>query len=270
MGSPLSLVSNAKSSARPIIQLRDISKSFQGPRGIVDVMKDISIDIEENTFVSVVGPSGCGKSTILNMAAGLVRPTSGTILYQGGPIDGVNTRVGYVTQESKLFPWLTVEENVGFALGVRGYSKEDKQRLLKEHMAMVGLTGFEKSYPYQLSGGMQKRASIIRTLIYDPEVVLMDEPFGPLDAQTRMLLQDELLRIWTNKKKTILFITHDLVEAIALSDVIVVMTHRPSTIRAVIKVPLKRPRNVFEIHQMEGFTETYDQLWKIFRHELHV
>lgn len=247
-----------------------MSKFFHGSKGIVNVMKDITLSIEPNTFVSVVGPSGCGKSTILNMVAGLVRPSEGTVLFHDEPVDGVNTRVGYVTQDSKLFPWLTVEENVGFALGVRGYSKAKQRQLLEEYLAMVGLTGFEKSYPYQLSGGMQKRASIIRTLIYDPEVVLMDEPFGPLDAQTRMLLQDELLRIWTQKKKTILFITHDLVEAIALSDVIVVMTHRPSTIRAVIKVPLIRPRNVFEIHQMEGFAQTYDELWKIFRHELHV
>lgn len=266
MGAP-SLVNPGKV-ADPIIQLVNMSKTFMGDTSPVEVMKNVTLDIHENTFVSVVGPSGCGKSTILNMVAGLVKPTEGQVLFHGEPVDTVNTRVGYITQESKLFPWLTVEENCSFALEVRGYSKADKARLLKENLAMVGLTGFEKSYPYQLSGGMQKRASIIRTLIYDPEVVLMDEPFGPLDAQTRMVLQDELLKIWSMRKKTIVFITHDLVEAIALSDYIVVMTHRPAKLMAVIKVPLARPRNVFEIHSMDGFTETYDKLWGIFRNEL--
>lgn len=255
---------------RVVVRLENLHKRFRGAHGDVTALQDVNLEVPENAFVSIVGPSGCGKSTILNMVAGLMEPTSGTVLFRGQPVTEVNTSVGYVTQESKLFPWLTVQENVGFPLTVRGYPRAERGRLVAEHLQMVGLNGFEKAYPRQLSGGMQKRASIIRTLIYDPEVVLMDEPFGPLDAQTRMLLQDELLRIWSRRKKTIVFITHDLVEAIALSDVVVVLSNRPSTVRAVIEVPLTRPRNVFEIHQMKGFAETYDALWRIFRNELHI
>lgn len=254
----------------PVVRLENLHKRFRGAHGEVVALDKIDLEISENSFVSIVGPSGCGKSTILNMAAGLMEPTSGSVFFKGKPVTEVNTSVGYVTQESKLFPWLSVGENVAFPLTVRGYSRAERQRLVTEHLQLVGLDGFEKAYPRQLSGGMQKRASIIRTLIYDPEVVLMDEPFGPLDAQTRMLLQDELLRIWSQRRKTIVFITHDLVEAIALSDVVVVLSNRPSTVRAVIDVPLGRPRNVFEIHQMKGFSETYDVLWRIFRHELHI
>ena len=253
------------------IELQNVTKAFTTEaRGRVVAIQDVNLQIESKSFVAVVGPSGCGKSTILNMVAGLMPPTEGTVFYKGKPVNKINTDAGYVTQESKLFPWLTLEQNVSFPLEVRGIDKQRRKELVEEHLAMVGLTGFEKAYPYQLSGGMQKRASIMRTLIYDPDVILMDEPFGPLDAQTRMILQNELLNIWDKKKKTIVFVTHDLVEAIALSDKVVVMSNRPSRIRAVIDVPLSRPRNVFEIHQQEGFAETYDQLWQIFRHELKI
>ncbi|HJX09957.1 MAG TPA: ABC transporter ATP-binding protein, partial [Candidatus Binatia bacterium] len=219
-------------------------------------------------FVTVVGPSGCGKSTLLKLIAGFSAPSSGRILFQGDEVRGLNTKVGYVPQESKLFPWLTVEENVGFGLDSKRYSRQDRERQVSQFISLAGLAGFEKYYPAQLSGGMSKRASIMRALAYEPPVILMDEPFGPLDAQTRMVLQDELLKIWEQKSQTIVFVTHDLVEAVALADRVVVMTHRPGQIKDIINVPMTRPRNIFEIHRQEGFDEAYGRLWNIFRHEL--
>ena len=184
---------------------------------------------------------------------------------------GLNTRVGYVPQESKLFPWLTVEENVGFGLESQTLFASGPRAAGQTILSSSpGLAGFEKYYPAQLSGGMGKRASIIRALAYEPPVILMDEPFGPLDAQTRMVLQDELLKIWEQKRQTIVFVTHDLVEAVALADRVVVMTHRPGKIKDVIKINMARPRNIFEIHRQEGFDDAYGRLWKIFRHELNI
>ena len=163
-----------------------------------------------------MGPSGCGKSTLLKLIAGFSACSAGRILFQGEEVRGLNTKVGYVPQESKLFPWLTVEENVGFGLDPKRYSRADRERQVSQFINLAGLAGFEKYYPAQFSGGMSKRASIVRALAYEPPVILMDEPFGPLDAQTRMVLQDELLKIWEQKRQTIVFVTHDLVEAVAL------------------------------------------------------
>jgi NitT/TauT family transport system ATP-binding protein len=228
----------------------------------------MSIDIGHAEFVTVVGPSGCGKSTLLKLIAGFSAPSAGHILFQGEEVRGLNTKVGYVPQESKLFPWLTVEENVGFGLDPKRYSRAAREQQVKQFINLAGLAGFEKYYPAQLSGGMSKRASIMRALAYEPPVILMDEPFGPLDAQTRMVLQDELLKIWGQKRQTIVFVTHDLVEAVALGDRVMVMTHRPGKIKDIIKVPMARPRNIFEIHRQDGFDEAYGRLWDIFRHEL--
>ena len=254
-----------------VIQVEHIYKLFRTPsEGTIRALDDIVLDVPTGEFVTVVGPSGCGKSTLLKLIAGLSGSSAGRILYQGEEVRGLNTKVGYVPQESKLFPWLTVEENVGFGLDSKRYPREARQRQIHNFINLAGLSGFEKYYPAQLSGGMSKRASIVRALAYEPAVILMDEPFGPLDAQTRMVLQDELLKIWEQKRQTILFITHDLVEAVALADRVVVMTHRPGKIMDIIKVPMARPRNIFEIHRQEGFDEAYGRLWNIFRHELHI
>jgi NitT/TauT family transport system ATP-binding protein len=207
---------------------------------------------------------------LLKLIAGFSPVSGGRILFQGDEVRGLNTRVGYVPQESKLFPWLTVEENVGFGLSPKKYSRADRERQVSYFIKLAGLSGFEKYYPAQLSGGMGKRASIIRALAYEPAVILMDEPFGPLDAQTRMVLQDELLKIWEQKRQTIVFVTHDLVEAVALADRVVVMTHRPGKIKDVIKINMARPRNIFEIHRQNGFDDAYGRLWNIFRHELNI
>jgi NitT/TauT family transport system ATP-binding protein len=233
-------------------------------------LEDITLNVPYGEFVTVVGPSGCGKSTLLKLIAGLTPVSRGRIVYQGEEVRGLNTRVGYVPQESKLFPWLTLEENVAFGLDAKRRSRQERDRQARYFINLAGLAGFEKYYPAQLSGGMGKRASIIRALAYEPPVILMDEPFGPLDAQTRMVLQDELLKIWEQKRQTIVFVTHDLVEAVALADRVVVITHRPGRIKDVIQVPMQRPRNIFEIHRQDGFDEAYGRLWNIFRHELNV
>jgi NitT/TauT family transport system ATP-binding protein len=261
----------AHASDNVVIHVDCVSKVFQTPRqGRVVALEDITIDVAYGEFVTVVGPSGCGKSTLLKMIAGLTPISTGKILYQGDEVWGLNTKVGYVPQESKLFPWLTLEENVGFGLDHRRFSKEERTDRIQQFIKLAGLEGFEKHYPSQLSGGMSKRASIVRALVYEPAVILMDEPFGPLDAQTRMILQDELLKIWEQKRQTIVFVTHDLVEAVALADRVAVITHRPGKIKDIIRVPMERPRNIFEIHLQEGFDEAHARLWNIFRHELKI
>jgi NitT/TauT family transport system ATP-binding protein len=258
-------------STNAVIRVENVSKVFQTPdQANLGVLADIALEIQPGEFVTVVGPSGCGKSTLLKLIAGFSPCSSGRILFQGEEVSGLNTRVGYVPQESKLFPWLTVEENVGFGLSPKRYSRAERERQVSYFIKLAGLAGFEKYYPAQLSGGMGKRASIVRALAYEPPVILMDEPFGPLDAQTRMVLQDELLKIWEQKRQTIVFVTHDLVEAVALADRVVVMTHRPGRIKDVIQVPMARPRNIFEIHRQEGFDEAHSRLWTIFRHELNI
>jgi NitT/TauT family transport system ATP-binding protein len=254
-----------------VIKVDNVCKAFQTPsQASLDALANIQLDIHPGEFVTIVGPSGCGKSTLLKLIAGFSACSAGRILFQGDEVRGLNTKVGYVPQESKLFPWLTVEENVGFGLSTKRYSRTDRARQINYFINLAGLAGFEKYYPAQLSGGMSKRASIVRALAYEPPVILMDEPFGPLDAQTRMVLQDELLKIWEQKRQTIVFVTHDLVEAVALADRVVVMTHRPGRIKDIIHVPMTRPRNIFEIHRQEGFDEAYGRLWTIFRHELNI
>jgi NitT/TauT family transport system ATP-binding protein len=263
--------STSKGLSECVIRVAQVSKTFEThDQNKVGALEDISLDIVPGEFVTVVGPSGCGKSTLIKLIAGLVQQTTGRIYYQSEEVRGLNTKVGYVPQESKLFPWLTVEENVAFGLDCKSYSKQERAERLRQYIQLAGLSGFEDHYPSQLSGGMSKRASIVRALAYDPPVILMDEPFGPLDAQTRMILQDELLKIWEQKRQTIVFVTHDLVEAVALADRVIVMTHRPGKIKDVITVPMSRPRNIFEIHRQEGFDEAHARLWNIFRHELNI
>ena len=254
-----------------VIRVENVWKTFQtADTDKVGALENVSLDIRRGEFVTVVGPSGCGKSTLIKLIAGLVGLSAGRISCQGEEVRGLNTRVGYVPQESKLFPWLTVEQNVAFGLDSKPYSKEERADRVRHFIQLAGLAGFEKRYPSQLSGGMAKRASIVRALAYEPTVILMDEPFGPLDAQTRMILQDELLKIWEQNRQTIIFVTHDLVEAVALADRVVVLTHRPGKIRDVISVPMTRPRNIFEIHRQEGFDDAHARLWNIFRHELNL
>jgi NitT/TauT family transport system ATP-binding protein len=244
-----------------ILSLREVSRDFVRRGRVVQAMAGLSLDVAAGEFVTVVGPSGCGKSTLLNVIAGLLPPSGGEALYQGAPVRGVNAAIGYVTQADNLYPWRTLRENVEFPLEVRGVARAERRRRAAEVIERVGLGGFEDHYPYELSGGMRQRANIVRTLVYDPEVILMDEPFGPLDAQTRLILQDQLLRLWDAARKTIIFITHDLTEAVALADRVVVMTARPGRVKRVCPVPLERPRDLFHLHDDERFRVTYDTLW---------
>jgi ABC-type nitrate/sulfonate/bicarbonate transport system ATPase subunit len=255
----------------PSLELNAVFKAFVA-RGRGDdavlALEDVSFAARPGEFISLVGPSGCGKSTILNLLAGLITPSAGDVSYRGRPVRGINKEIGYITQDDNLLPWRSMLANVEFALEVRGVAKAERRERAREFIDLVGLGGFEDHYPHELSGGMRKRAGIIRTLIYDSPAVLMDEPFGPLDAQTRVILQDELLTLWERLRPTVLFVTHDLVEAIALSDRILTFTSRPGRIKRSYDVTLPRPRDVYHIHELPGFNELYDSLWEDIRAEI--
>jgi len=255
----------------PAVRLADVYKAFIA-RGSGDTpmlaLEDVNFTAEQGEFVSLVGPSGCGKSTCLNLLAGLDEASSGAVEHHGHPVRGVNTQLGYITQDDNLLPWRTLLANVELGLEFKGVPKDEQRRRAQEFITLVGLGGFERHYPHELSGGMRKRAGIIRTLVYESDVVLMDEPFGPLDAQTRVILQAELLKLWDRSKPTVLFVTHDLVEAIALSDRILVFTSGPGTIKKEYRVELPRPRDVFHIHETPGFADLYDALWDDIRTEI--
>jgi NitT/TauT family transport system ATP-binding protein len=228
-------------------------------------LSDVSIEVKPGRFVVLVGPSGCGKSSLLMMMAGLRRQTSGTILINGAPIDVPDpARVGVVFQEPSLFPWLTAEENVEFPLTLRGVAKKERRVKAEEALQLVGLDGFGKRHPHELSGGMKQRVSIARGLVQDPPVLLMDEPFAALDEQTRMTMGDELLRIWAATGKTIIFVTHSLTEAVYLADEVVVMSARPGRIVDRLDVALPRPRT-FEMLSGDAFGSLRDRIWRHIR-----
>jgi NitT/TauT family transport system ATP-binding protein len=251
------------------IRFTDVAQRFAPPNAApFNALCGISFAVGASEFWSIVGPSGCGKSTLLNMAAGLIQPTGGSVEVLGEQVTSVNTKVGYVTQDSNLLPWLTTYRNIELPLEIRGFGKSERRELTREWIDLVGLRGFENSYPHQLSGGMQKRCSIARTLVYDPEVLLLDEPFGAVDAITRSTLQDTLLQLWSNRRKSVIFVTHDLNEAIALSDKVVVMTKRPGTVKAVVDIDLARPRDVYQITESPEFASMHQQLWELFKSEI--
>jgi NitT/TauT family transport system ATP-binding protein len=254
----------------PAIRFAGVKLVYQSQGKDVVALDNVDFDVLPGTITTVVGPSGCGKTTLLRLASGLVPASRGAVFCNGKEVRGLNTSVGYVTQDGNLFPWLTARGNVEFPLAIRGVPVAERKEKAMHWLRLVGLEGFEDSYPSQLSGGMQKRVSIVRTLIYEPSVVLLDEPFGALDAQTRMGLHHELLALWQENKSTMLFITHDLVEAITLSDQIVVMTRRPGRVKEIYNVPLARPRNAYEIYLEPEFEEAYATLWKHFKSEITV
>jgi len=210
----------------------------------ITALEEISCEVEDQEFAVLVGTSGCGKSTILRLVAGLIPPSEGRVLVDGHPVSRPGRDRGMVFQAYTLFPWLTVQQNVEFGLRLRGASTEERERVARHYLGQVGLGGFEGVYPKELSGGMMQRVAIARALANDPAVLLMDEPFGALDAQTRVLMGELLLRVWGDAAKTVLFVTHDIEEALFLGDRVFVMTARPGRIREEIKVPLPRPRSV--------------------------
>jgi NitT/TauT family transport system ATP-binding protein len=251
-----------------LLSIEGVGKEYHVRGKKVSALDSVDLVVAEGEFVTIVGPSGCGKSTLLNLIVGLLRSSSGRILFRGDAIDGICTKIGYVTQKDNLLPWRTLIENVEIALEIRGIESGARRRRAQELISQVGLSGFEDHYPHELSGGMRQRANIIRTLIYDPELILMDEPFGPLDAQTRIVLQDQLLKLWLASRKTIVFITHDLIEAITLADRVVLMTSRPGRIKSIESVTIPRPRDVFQIHESQEFRSAYERLWQQLRPEV--
>jgi ABC-type nitrate/sulfonate/bicarbonate transport system ATPase subunit len=239
--------------------------SGNGSRRVLD---GISFDVRLGQFTAVVGPSGCGKSTLLHLAAGLLSPSAGVVRQNGAAIRSVNRAIGFVPQQAQLLPWKTLRENVELPLLLRQVPAGERTSRVREIVAAVGLEGFEDHYPRQLSGGMQKRAAIARTLVYRPEIVLMDEPFGSLDAQTRMVMQDDLQSLWRRHGTTIVFVTHDLTEAVVLADNVVLLSRQPTRLKADIAIDLERPRNVFQPFHTKDFAELYDRVWAVFRSEV--
>jgi NitT/TauT family transport system ATP-binding protein len=230
------------SSSRGHIEANNFSLSYETIEGSVEAVTDTQIHVKPGEFVSIVGPSGCGKSTLLNAVAGFLRPTTGVITVDGAPVNGPSAERGMVFQQYSLFPWKTVRENVEFGLKMRGMPRSQRERAALTLLGLAGLDAFEKHYPERLSGGMKQRVGIVRALATGPKVLLLDEPFGALDAQTRVIMQQILTNMWQRLKISVLFVTHDIDEAIFLSDRVYCMTARPGSIKAEITIPLERPR----------------------------
>lgn len=226
-----------------VLSIRNLSKSFPKEDGEIEALKNINLDIRNNELVCVLGPSGCGKTTLLRLIAGLQDPTSGEIILNGKVVEAPGSDRGMVFQEFALYPWRTVKKNIEFGLEIKKITAEERDAISKRLIETVGLTGFENTRPNELSGGMKQRVGIARALAIDPAILLMDEPFGALDAQTRNQMQKELLRIWKETKKTILFVTHSVDEAVFLADRVIVLTRRPSEIREIFNIDLVRPRD---------------------------
>jgi NitT/TauT family transport system ATP-binding protein len=254
------------------IVVAGVTQRFAVPREERELtaLHDVSLVIGGSEFVSIVGPSGCGKSTLLGMMAGLVPITEGRILVGDRPVTGVDPRLGYVFQRDAVFPWKTVAENVGLPLLFRGVDPAVARARVTEWIARIGLTGFEHYHPYQLSGGMRKRVALAMTMVYEPDIILMDEPFGALDVQTRNLMENDLLEIWAQSRRTVVFVTHDLEEAIALSDRVVVMTASPGRVKAEYAIGLPRPRSVTEVRFHPEFGRLYETIWKDLKDEVRL
>lgn len=273
MAQPAIAVREAEAGNRPdaadvLISYRGVGKVFETDAGALTAVRDITLDIEKGQFVTLVGPSGCGKSTLLNMAAGLYQPTSGAVFYQGEPVTGINHRVGYMTQNDHLLPWRDVAANVMVPLEIRGVPKAQAKERVYALLEKVGLKGFEKAYPAQLSGGMRKRCALARLLAYDPEALLMDEPFGALDAQLRLRMQIEIRRVAMELGKTVIFVTHDLDEAVSIADRCVVFTQRPGTVARVVDVPLPRDRDLMQLRHDNTYRDLTAELWELLAPDL--
>ena len=246
----------------PKVQIKDVKKIYEGRNGQTIALNGANLDIYDNEFICVVGPSGCGKSTLLNIIAGLHEATSGEVLVDGVKVEGTGVDRGVVFQQYALFPWLTVKKNVMFGLNLKkGMTDAEREEIALKYIKMVGLEKFVNAYPKELSGGMKQRVAIARAYAVNPSLLLMDEPFGALDAQTRTQLQTELLKTWEEEKKTCFFITHDVEEAILLASRVVVMSARPGRIKEVIDIDIPYPRNQ-ETKMLPRFTELKNYIWQ--------
>jgi len=255
----------------PAIELRGVTKRFRTPKGEVHTaLRDLDLTIAPGEFCAVVGPTGCGKSTSLTLVSGLEPATAGAVLVHGTPTSGITPDVGFMFQTDAVLPWKSVLGNVSAGPMFRGAARRSAHARARDWLRRVGLTGFEDRYPHQLSGGMRKRVALAQSLINEPRILLMDEPFSALDAQTRVIMSGELLGIWEQTRPAVVFVTHDLEEAIALADRVVVMTAGPATVKAVFDVELPRPRTAHDIRFTPEFTRIYTDIWSALRDEVEL
>ncbi len=244
----------------PKIVVDRVSKSFQ--QGATAALRACSLEVYPNELLCVIGPSGCGKTTLLRIIDGLLRPDTGRVVIEGEEVSAPRPDVSMVFQHFGLFPWKTVHENVAYGLRIQGRPEEEIRRRVHDHIVLVGLVGFEHSYPYQLSGGMQQRVGLARALSVNPTVLLMDEPFGSLDAQTREIMQEELLRLWRMQPKTLVFVTHSIDEAIILGDRVALMSSRPGSVKEVLEVDIPRPRDPDAVRSSSRYLELRHHVWR--------
>ena len=256
----------------PAIKLQGVACTFiskDQPGQRYTAVSDVDLTVGAGEFVSVVGPTGCGKSTLLNVAAGLLAPSKGSVKIFGQPLSGLNARAGYMFQAESLMPWRTALQNVMAGLQCRGLPEREAREQADDWLRRVGLGGFGDRYPHQMSGGMRKRASLAQTLVMDPDIILMDEPFSALDIQTRQLMENEVLDLWQSKKKAVLFITHDLDEAIAMSDRVVILSAGPASHPiGEFAIDIERPRDVAEVKMTPRFIELHTAIWGVLREEV--
>ncbi|PSN88338.1 nitrate ABC transporter ATP-binding protein [Candidatus Marsarchaeota G2 archaeon ECH_B_SAG-F08] len=265
----MALEQKTVSTFKQILKIEGISKSFVKDGKKVQVLEDVSFEVREGSFVSIIGPSGCGKTTLLRIIDGLVKPDSGKVLFNGELVTSPPPKMGFVFQQFGLLPWRTVRKNVEFGLELRGVNPEERKKIAERYIKLVGLEGFENHYPHELSGGMQQRVGLARALAIDPDVLLMDEPFASVDMQTRELLQRELLKIVKGAlPKTTLFVTHNIDEAIYLSDEIVLMTARPGKVYEIIKVDLPQERWKEDIRAHPEFIRLRQKIWKFLESQI--
>jgi NitT/TauT family transport system ATP-binding protein len=250
-----------------MIEIQHVSKGFRRGDSVVEALRDFNLTIEKREVVAIIGPSGCGKSTLLNMIAGLYAPSKGRVVYKGQAVTDVNTDVGYMTQKDNLLPWRNVRDNIAFPLELAGVDKAERESRAVAVMKQVGLDGFEARFPTELSGGMRKRACLARMMLYGAETALLDEPFAALDAQLKLVMHELLLRLAAENGQTVVFVTHDLMEAVTLADRVIVCTRRPAMIALEQKIPLPRPRDVLNVRFTNEFKELYDALWERLRVE---
>jgi NitT/TauT family transport system ATP-binding protein len=249
--------------SQPKVSVRKLSKSYAGrTRAEIIVFRDIDLDIRQEEFACIVGPSGCGKTTFIKIVDGLIAPSSGQVFIDERAISGPGYDRAFVFQADSLYPWRTVIDNIVLGLEIKGSDNAERYAKARELIQLVGLTGFESHYPHELSGGMRQRVNLARALAVDPEIILMDEPFASLDAQTREVMQRELLKLWWSRKKTVLFITHQIDEAVYLADRVIVFSQRPATIKADIRIDIPRPRSL-DVKRTPEFLAYVGQIWKL-------
>jgi NitT/TauT family transport system ATP-binding protein len=245
-----------------LLEFRDISFSFGGRRAAVDVLRDVSFTCAKDEIVAVIGPSGCGKSTLLNLASGLRSATAGKVVIDGQDVHGPTRHIGMMFQQSTLLPWRSIVENVELGLEVRGEGRAARRKKAINLMRQYGLGGFERKYPHALSGGMQKRAALAQTLAMEPDVLLLDEPFAALDAQTRVVIENDVVKICRAGRRSMVLVTHDIAEAISMADKVVVLSKRPATVKEIYEIPFSRDaKSVSDVPAMPGFSTFFKQIW---------